>query len=936
MVEDPSNPGTFTGILQTAIVPPSGVTPGDGTITITPGTTVTVSFDDPMDATGAPITVASTENVTNGAPIGTVDTASVAPGAEVIVPVLLNDSDPEGSPLAIVGVTQPTTGGTVTVRPDGTLSVVADAGFVGTLDFTYTITDPEGETAIVDVSVTVNGAAPTAVADVTAIAEGTTTSIAVLGNDLDPSGTGLTVTSVTGAGTAGTATIEADGTITFVPTAGFTGPVQLTYEVINGLGLTDTATIDIDVNPIPVLVTADTATIGAGETATIDVTANDPSWDPATATITIAVLPTEGVATVRPDGSIDYIPNDPLFSGTDTFTYEMCIGSSCALASVTVTVEPPEALLTGTVFRDLDHDGTQTAGVEPGLGGWTVQVFDASGTLVGTTVSSSAPGSEGAYSIGSFPTGVDYTVQFLHPVTGELFDETTFTLAATGVDVDLPLPIDPSGVVYDSVTRDPIEGAIVTITTANADGTPGTPLPGSCLLGRDRPDFVTGPDGYYEFFLVPGGAPQCPPGETNYALTVVGPNGEPLASGIPPVSDADGTPTILDPTGLGRPRSDGVDIYAVSPASTVPGTDQDPPRYFLAFALGTGDPQVVNNHLPLAVTPQGDLLVAKYALSRTVSAGQLVPYRITVRNASAVDRRDVTVVDDLPAGFRYRDGSSAIDGQRVDARVRGRNVQYRGLTIAANSEMTISLVAVAGSTIAEGTHTNVAFAADADGRVVSNVARADVEFAPNPDFDCSTVIGRVFDDANDNGRVDPGEEGIPGVRLATVEGVLVKTGAEGRYHLPCAAVPNSAIGSTHVMKLDERTLPFGYTLKTRNPAMVRLTRGKATKVNFAVSRLAEVRLDFSAQAFHHGSMALLPEHEAALAQLIDQLIARRARLNLVYHAEPGEIGGRERMRAVAERVERMWRRRGSPYDLSVERTVERSLALGAPRLVTKG
>ena len=936
LTEDPSNPGTFTGAVPTAIVPPSGTTPGDGTITIEPGTSVTVFFDDPMDANGGPQTVAVSEPVTNSPPDGALDTASVAPGGTVVVPVLVNDSDPESSPLTVTAITQPTAGGTVSIRPDGTLEVIADLGFTGALDFTYTVSDPEGLTDVVNVSVTVDGDAPTAVADATSIPEGTPTAIDVLGNDTDPSGTGITVTNVNVISGGGTATIQPDGTVLYTPAPSYTGPVTILYEVTNGLGLTDTATVSVDVNAIPVFVAADAVTIGAGDAVNIEVTANDPSWDPSIATVTLAVLPSNGTATVRPDGTIDYIPNDPLFSGTDTFTYEMCIGSSCSLATVTVTIEPPLAMLTGTVFRDLDHDGTQGAGTEPGLGGWAIEVVDASGAVVGTAVSSPNPATLGDYAIGPFPTGAAYTVRFLHPETGELFDEATITLAATGADVDLPLPIDPSGVVYDSVTREPVQGAIVTITTANPDGTPGQPLPGACLLGRSSPRFVTAADGYYEFFLVPGAAPQCPAGAANYALVVEGPAGQGLAPGIPPVQSATGTPAILDPTGLGRTRADGVAIYPVSPSSEVPGVGEAAPTYYLAFSLGNGDPQVVNNHLPLAITPQGELLVSKYALTRTVSAGQLVPYRIVVRNASLVDRVGVTVADDLPAGFRYRDGSSAIDGRRVDARVRGRNVQYRGLTVPANGELTISIVAVAGSTIAEGTHTNLAYAADGDGIVISNVARADVEFAPDPDFDCATVIGRVFDDLNGNGRVDAGEEGIAGVRIATVEGVLVRTGAKGRYHLPCAMMPNAAIGSTHVMKMDERTLPFGYVLRSENPQMVRLTRGKMTKVNFAVARLAEVRLDFSASAFHPGAMTLQPDHERALAGLIDTLIAREARLNLVYHAEPGEIGGRERMRAVADRIERLWRRRGEPYRLSIERTVERSLALGSPRFVTKG
>ncbi len=73
---------------------------------------------------------------------------------------------------------------------------------------------------------------------------------------------------------------------------------------------------------------------------------------------------------------------------------------------------------------------------------------------------------------------------------------------------------------------------------------------------------------------------------------------------------------------------------------------------------------------------------------------------------------------------------------------------------------------------------------------------------PDPVFDCSDVIGKVFDDRNANGYQDEGEPGIPNVRLATLNGVLVTSDAEGRYHVACAAIPNEYRGSNFVMKLD--------------------------------------------------------------------------------------------------------------------------------------
>ena len=65
-----------------------------------------------------------------------------------------------------------------------------------------------------------------------------------------------------------------------------------------------------------------------------------------------------------------------------------------------------------------------------------------------------------------------------------------------------------------------------------------------------------------------------------------------------------------------------------------------------------------------------------------------------------------------------------------------------------------------------------------DGLYVGGVEVVDGE-AADPD----TLVGRVFDDANKNSRIDGGEAGIPGVSVSNGLDV-VQTDAEGRYELP--------------------------------------------------------------------------------------------------------------------------------------------------------
>jgi hypothetical protein len=93
----------------------------------------------------------------------------------------------------------------------------------------------------------------------------------------------------------------------------------------------------------------------------------------------------------------------------------------------------------------------------------------------------------------------------------------------------------------------------------------------------------------------------------------------------------------------------------------------------------------------------------------------------------------------------------------------------------------------------------------------------------------------VFEDTNRNGYQDSAEPGVPGVRVVTVNGQLVTTDAQGRYHIACAAVPDARIGSNFVLKVDPRTLPLGWVVTTDNPRSIRLTRGKFGELNFGVA-----------------------------------------------------------------------------------------------------
>ncbi len=74
------------------------------------------------------------------------------------------------------------------------------------------------------------------------------------------------------------------------------------------------------------------------------------------------------------------------------------------------------------------------------------------------------------------------------------------------------------------------------------------------------------------------------------------------------------------------------------------------------------------------------------------------------------------------------------------------------------------------------------------------------------------------------------EVGIPGVRLATVEGLIIETDQYGRYHIPEVS---SSKGKNFIIKVDSTTLPQGFEFTTENPKVIKLGN-VPIKANFGV------------------------------------------------------------------------------------------------------
>ncbi|SEN16681.1 conserved repeat domain-containing protein [Luteibacter sp. UNCMF331Sha3.1] len=613
-------------------------------------------------------------------------------------------------------------------------------------------------------------------------------------------------------------------------------------------------------------------------------------------------------------------------------------GGTAGKNAVTAIVLSPGANANGYDFPELTGaDGTIAGTVwlnqpsgnpssqdpgEPGLPGWSVELYRDGARVPGVAAAVTDAG--GHYLLTGVPAQGGYEIRFLSPNGvyygyplsqdpdtqwngtvdhGAAVPEIRGATVGSGIGVvQQDLPLDPSGVIYDSVTRAPLAGARVTLLDPS-----GMPVPSQFLAGgASNVTQTTGPDGFYQFLLLPG----SPTGA--YTLRV-----EPPVGYLPPPSG------IHAPAGKSFTVPGGTTTYHLSNLASPPSSGDLPP-YYLSFVITPNSVGVAGNHIPVDPVLQGALRVRKTTSKLNVSKGDLVPYTIEVTNTLAVTVPDVAVRDLVPAGFKYRNDSARVDGVAREPVMNGRTLTWPDLTFAPNQTRVVQLVLVIGSGVGEGEYTNNAWALNqiAD-RVVSNTGTAVVRIVPDATFDCADLIGKVFDDRNGNGYQDQGEPGVPAIRLATPRGLVVTTDAEGRYHVPCADVPEHDRGANYVMKLDERSLPTGYRLTTENPGDVRLTAGKMAKLNFGVALHRVVRLDVSSAAFAGDGNGLARTYADQLPSLYERMKGQPVVLRLAYHLAAGETRdvANKRLRALEHRIDDDWERSGDRPPVVIEQEV---------------
>ncbi len=381
-----------------------------------------------------------------------------------------------------------------------------------------------------------------------------------------------------------------------------------------------------------------------------------------------------------------------------------------------------------------------------------------------------------------FPTTEGDTPRFDTTLSTQPNDELTATYdngAVQGAVVADTALIDPFGLVFDSVTGAPVDGALVRIVNANdlsdasiwgIDGFAG--YPSEVISGSEARD-TSGL--LYEF---DSGEFRFPVAETGrYLVQVIPPEGYNFASEqLPPHFETLGNFIILDAS-FGRE-------FAVE-----------------GF-------QGIRFDIPL--DPEGELVLTKTADVDVADVGDFVPYTVSINNIGLLPT-PVDLMDTLPLGFRYVPGSAFRDGQRIDdpqIADRATFLTFPLGVLPVGETVTLNYTLEVGPGAPLGDAINEAVVLDGGGDQISNVGRAEVNLREELFRTRSTIIGRVSEQSCDGDEewareINQGI-GVEGVRVYMETGAYAVTDGFGLFHF------EGVDENTHVVQIDEETLPEGY------------------------------------------------------------------------------------------------------------------------------
>jgi uncharacterized repeat protein (TIGR01451 family) len=393
-----------------------------------------------------------------------------------------------------------------------------------------------------------------------------------------------------------------------------------------------------------------------------------------------------------------------------------------------------------------------------------------------------------------------------------------------------PNPSDPTGTEL---------GNLVTLTPTESPDIPGNGIrPGlSPNVSNINPFSLTnGEGGRYNFLFDPNRA-QTAPGRT-YILVI-----NPPANSI--YRQRRIKIEILTPTGT--VNNNIVRYLATSlddqPISSTGGTNITDTVVFVPDAERVGL-DLLSLQFSSLLCQSEQMQLVKSGDRATAEPGDSVIYRLSIRNQSDAGLTQIQATDTLPTGFKFLANSvrAEVGGQSVPVttETQGSTVIFRSsttiprgsvLNIAYATQLTPDALRGSGrnSAIVNGQRVDNGFA------VKDGPATHQLRIRPGITSDCGTIIGRVFEDKNQDGEQQENEPGIPNAVVFLDDGNRITTDKNGLFSV-ANVLPGNRAGVLDLNSIPSYTLPPNPTFRERRSQsrLVRLAPGGLVRMNFGV------------------------------------------------------------------------------------------------------
>ncbi len=478
--------------------------------------------------------------------------------------------------------------------------------------------------------------------------------------------------------------------------------------------------------------------------------------------------------------------------------------------------------LSGRVFEDLNANGRSDEG-EPALPGLSVQAVP-TGAPSGAGARRVSTGRDGRFDLEAVaPGALDLTVS---TSTGTVLERRTWA-GARGERLELP--VRPTGRVWDTGSGALLDG--VRVRVARVAGGVTQAVDPADLDDPSQADQTTANGGLYQVVFRRAGT---------YTLVLEALDGRHVF------------PSVVRP--------------AVSPPPPADGRSLNPRAWPFAEAATPWTPTLVvqrapgrlsGNHIPL--DPRSALVhLSGRALRSRVLAGGIASFELDLVSTSPRDERfdpvtgrgGVYVVAE-PDGalayvagsatwYRVREGRESPLGaweptsghplrfgvvETQNGRRRARPLDLRaGEALRLRWQMNVRADQAPITRVGMGLR-----AVQWDDAPLTERVSVGLAVDADPVFDRGFALGRVFCDDDGDAQLDPGEHGLPGVRVGTDRGATVTTDLDGRFHFEGLDV------GAHVFALDLTSLPPAAHTTTPERVIRTLTRGLPTRVEFGAS-----------------------------------------------------------------------------------------------------